>query len=383
MTHGGNSSIDIREVASKSDLTQFIRLPYAFYENDPNYVKPLEFERHQALSKAKNPYFQHADVAYFMAFRNGEPVGRISAQSCQRVHDLIDPELGQFGMFECVNDPDVALALMNHAEAWLRERGMTKIQGPFNLSVNQECGLLVDGFDKPPMMLMPFNLPYYEDLLAGLGFQKKKDMYAYKMKIDKDIPKKMQRLVKMARNNKKLTMRSINTKDFKNEMAVVFDIFNDAWSDNWGFVPFTKEEAAFSGDEMKPILRNWNAKIVEYEGRPAAFMLAAPNINLMMRDLDGKLLPFGWAKFLWRLFTQPWPEIRVPLMGVRKEFQSTLIGGSMAIYLIEEIRLEAVKHGATVGELSWILEDNMAMRNILEEADSNIDKTYRIFEKTL
>lgn len=372
----------IRPVSGKADLKTFIRVPFPLYKDDPNWVPPLMVERLESLGP-KNPYFKHAEAQYWIAERAGKPVGRISAQTDTLVHRTIDPRLGQFGLFECENDPAAAKALFAAAEHWLKARGMTRAQGPFNLSVNEECGLLVDGFDTPPMVMMGHALPYYQKLYREAGYSKAKDMYAYGLGITEGFSRRVMRFVEMAQRNKAIEIRDIDMKHYGRDLDHFFSIFNDAWSGNWGFVPFTEAEARHAAKTMKPLVRPHLVRICFYKGEPAAFMVTLPDLNHWIRDFGGKLFPFNVFRLLWRMKMQPWERLRVPLMGVRKPLQGTIAGGGMVFLLIETIRAEAVKRGGKFGELSWILEDNTAMNKILVEIGCTIYKTYRIFEKKL
>ena len=376
-------SLDIREVTDKRGLNTFIRVPDAIYADDPNYVTPLDMERKQLLDQKHNPYFDHAEVKLWIAYKDGKPVGRISAQVCELVQAQIQKDLGQFGMFECIDDMDVANALFDTAEAWLKDMGMTHIGGPYNLSVNQECGLLIDGFDTPNMVLMGHARPYYAKMFEDRGFQKAKDLYAYYLNIVGGLPERTNRIIKLSRRNKHITLRQLREAKFTKELARCFEIFNAAWAGNWGFVPFTHDELTSAAKEIRQIIRKDFVYIAEYDGEPAAFMVTIPNLNDWIADLNGKLFPFGWAKLLWRMkFAKP-VRTRVPLMGVLPEYQKTPAGAAMALQLIEACRKNAEAAGCEYGELGWILEDNQGMRSILEQIGSHIYKTYRLYQKAL
>ncbi len=384
-----NNSIEIRPIGTK-DLQEFLDVPIAIYKDDPNWVHQLDFERKEALSPKKNPYFKHAEVQMWIAYKNGEPVGRISAQIDQRSLEIINPTLGHFGFFECIDDIEVSTALMDTAANWLRERGMAEMSGPYDLSINEMCGLLVEGFDEPPMIMMPHGRPYYKNMVEAYGFEKEKDLLAYLICTSKPWPEKFKRIISMANRNKHIKIRELDKSRYTQEIATVFDIFNDAWSDNWGFIPFTEEEAHHAAKELKPVIRSHRAMICEFKGKEVGFMITIPDVNGYIKDLDGKLLPFGWLKLLWRIFRNDEFSVRTPLLGIRKEMQDTPYSGLIAILLIDKIRQNIAKdanirkHGGDMrAELSWILEDNLPMRKILEEAGATIYKTYRIYKKML
>ena len=264
----------------------------------------------------------------------------------------------------------------------LRHRLLQGLQ-VVEFAVEEECGLMIDGFHTPPMIMMGHGRAYYRQLYEAQGYDKVKEMHAYLIKIRDPLPSGIQRIVDMARRNRRIKVRSLDTKNFEGDLKIAFDIFNKAWADNWGFVPFTDEESIHAAKSLKQILLPDWVRIAYYNDEPMAFMLALPNINAMIHDLNGKLLPFGWAKFLWRLKFGQIEGIRVPLMGVLPEHQKTPVGAALAFHMIEDIRLVCVAKGAMRGELSWILEDNLGMRQILSRIESTIYKTYAIFEKQL
>jgi hypothetical protein len=275
-------------------------------------------------------------------------------------------------------------ALFEAAENWLRERGMIRVIGPFSPSINEESGLLVEGFDEPPRVLMGHARPYYGEHVEELGYAKVQDLWAYDLNITHKFPSNVQRILDKARKQDKLKLRRISKKSFDKDLDVFIDIFNDAWRGNWGFIPMTEAEIEKMGKDMKPFIKEQGCMIAEWDGVPAAFMLTIPDINQAARDLNGNMLPFGWAKLAWRLMVKSPTRCRVPLMGVRQQFQGTLAGASMALLMIEEIRAATVKEvGYRRAELSWILESNVPMQRILEMILCRHYKTYRMYEKAL
>lgn len=377
------ANISIELVKSKGELKNFIRFPNSLYADDPNYVPPLMMERLDSLQASKNPYFDHAEVALWVAKREGKIVGRISAQACELVKEYVAPDMGQFGMFECIDDAAVAAALFDTALNWLKERGKTRVQGPFNLSVNMETGALIDGFDTPPMIMMGHGRPYYLALYEGYGFTKAKDLLAFYKEVDQvQVPKAM-KLYEMALKNKNLSLHHINMKNFKKELATYFDIFNDSWSNNWNYVPFTKAEGAHAAISMRPLIKPERAVWVEYKGQPAGFLIYLPNINEFIQDLNGAEGPIGMIKLGWRILTRKTKGCRVPLMGIRKEFQGKAIGAAMMSLMTQSCRNYAEAEGMTESEFSWILEDNKGMISLLKMVDSKPYKTYRVFERAI
>ncbi len=379
------SAITVRPVSSAADQAQFIDLPWTLYRHDPQWVPPLKSEVKGLIGGIRtNPWFGHAEACLWLAEQDGKVVGRISAQVDQLVLDHVAPGLGHWGMFECIDSQPVADALIETAEAWLRGKGMTRAQGPFSLSIWDEPGLLVQGFDLPPTVMMGHHLPYYERLITARGYHGVKDMHCWSVGILKPFPEMVQRIVAFSERNPKLVTRPVDKSRFEAEAALILDILNDAWSENWGFVPLTPAEVAFVGKKLKPIVFENLIRIAEYEGEPVGFMIALPDINELTRDLNGRLFPFGWAKLLWRLRRPQTRRIRVPLMGIRKSLQGHRVASLMVFQMIEYIRREAVEHfGGTEGEIGWILDDNGPMRSIADALECHVTRTYRVFERQL
>lgn len=378
------SDVVVRQVTSADDLEDFIKLPWRLYATDPAWVPPLQSDVRELLNPKKNPYFQHARAVYFLAERNGHLVGRITAQVCDLVQQSMGQGTGQWGMLELADDPDVAAALFQAAETWLQGQGMTRYLGPFNLSVWDDLGLLVSGFQHPPCLLTGHALPYYEKHVEQNGNAKAIDLYAYDLDIAKPFPDAIQRIISAGDRNSKIKLRKPDMNNFDQEMQLFVDIINDSWSDNWGYVPFTESEKKYGAKKMRPIVRSDMFRFCEYDGETAGFMWTIPDLNPTIKHLNGKLFPFGFLKILWALRKNQWPQVRVPLMGIKKKFQSGRQGGLMVMMMMEHIRRDVVKYyGSTRGELGWILETNLPMRNILEAIGSTIYKTYRVYEKKL
>ncbi|HEC01666.1 MAG TPA: N-acetyltransferase [Sphingomonadales bacterium] len=379
------SSITITEVTDKAGFKAFVTLPWALYKDDPNWVAPIIMERLEILDKDKNPYFEHARAKFWLAYKGNEVVGRISAQIDDLVEQQHNEKIGHFGFFECINDPAAAAALMDTACAWLKSEGRTSVIGPFSLSINEEAGMLIEGFDTPPSLMMNHALPYYQDLMTGYGMDKVKDLWAYYLKFNQPIlPPTINKLIKRSMRDGKVRLRRINMKNYAEDLKIILDIFNDAWTDNWMALPFTEAELNKAVKDMKLLIREDFTYIAEYDGVPMAMMVTLPNLNEIIADLDGHLFPFGIFKLLWRLKLNPrYKTVRVPLMGVRKEFQNTALGGAMAFALIEECRIQAEKAGCTHAELSWVLEENTRLSKMLETIGCWRYKNYRMYSKTL
>ncbi|TPW29937.1 dATP pyrophosphohydrolase [Pararhizobium mangrovi] len=359
-------------------MDAFIELPGRLMADDANYVAPLKLERRQSLSAKTNPFFNYADVAFWLAFEDGKPVGRISAQDDRRI-----PGIGHFGMVMAKDDPAVFAALFDEAEAWLGERGLARVQGPFDLSINEEIGTLVDGFDTPPMLMMGHNPRYTGARIEEQGYGRLKDVHAYLYNADEHTPKWIERVQKRP-PPKNVKLRSLDQKNYDRDLASIVDIFNDAWSGNWGFIPFAKDEMEALAKAMKPLLEADMVPIVEVDGEPVGFGVCLPNLNEATRDLRGRIAPFGWTKLLWRLKVSGVATGRVPLMGFRKKISETALGSLLPFLVMNQIREQAMKRGIRRIEMSWVLEDNMPMRHLGESLSGGKPyKTYRLYKKTL
>lgn len=374
--------VEVIPVQSKAELERFIRVPMRLMANDPKYIAPLMFERREALSPKTNPFFQHADYQFFLARRDGRDVGRISAQIDHLAKFDLHGPVGFFGMIAAEDDPEVFAALFAAAEGWLRARDRKHVLGPFNLSISEEVGLLVDGFDSPPMIMMPHDPRWTARRIEEQGYVKAKDVYAYINEEGFRFSDRVER--RLARGLPEgVTIRHAEMKHLDREVKILADIVNDAWSDNWGGLSLTEAETKHLGEALGLILIPEWVWFYEIDGEPAGFIILLPDLNDAIRDLKGKILPFGWAKMLWRLKTQKIRRGRVPLMGVRKKFTRDRRGMLAPFVLVDAIRSRAVPRGMQEAEYSWILEDNMAMRHILEGLNARIYKTYRIYGKDL
>jgi hypothetical protein len=372
--------LQVNPVNDRQKVRQFIRLPWSIYSDDSAWVPPLLLERKEHLSP-RNPYFEHARYQSWIAYRDGTAVGRISAQIDQLHLERSQEKEGFFGMIEAEDNAETFAALFQTAEAWLRDHGMRRVMGPYNLSINQEVGLLVDGFGTPPFMMMGHARPYYADSIEENGYQKIKDLYAYIIDSFIEVPATMQRIVKRAK--RRVTIRSLSKANFPEDIKIIGDIFNDAWSENWGFLPYTEAEFNQLAKDFKLVLDFELVKIAEVDGKPAAFMVVVPNINEAIRDLNGRLFPIGWLKLLWRLKVRFPQTARLPFMGVRKQYHDSILGAALAFMVIHAAHAPALKRGVKKTELSWIIEDNYGIRNIIESIGGTIHKTYRIYSKDL
>ena len=377
MTRG----VEIIAVDTPALLERFIRVPMHLLANDPAYIAPLMFERREALSAKHNPFFDHADVQFWLARKNGRDVGRISAQIDHLARTDPAAADGYFGMIAAEDDADVFAALFATAESWLRARGRARALGPFNLSINEEVGLLVDGFDTAPMFMMGHDPNYTGRRIEALGYAKAKDVYAYISDIPVFTPGVQARLNRPLPAG--MVLRPLRMNKFADDVKLLVEILNDAWADNWGAAPVTDAETKHLADSLKLILIPSLVWFLEIDGEAAGFGVLLPNLNDAIFDLKGRLAPFGWAKLLWRLKVKGVKRGRVPLMGVKRKFAKDRRGIFAPFVILDAIRREGVKLGITQAEYGWILEDNMPMRHILENFGARIYKTYRIYGKTL
>ena len=378
-----SAAITVSPVAGRSDLAEFINLPKRLYRGQPGYVAPLDMERGEALSPKTNPYFDHAEVQLFLARRDGKVVGRISAQFDKLHDEKYGPETGQFGFLDAENDQAIFAALIEAAETWLKSKGKTRARGPLSFSTNEEIGLLVDGFDSLPMLMMPFHLPYYAGHIEARGYAKTKDVISYHLHKNDYKPLGSKRMLERTASESGVVVRNIDMKRFQAEIETVIDIFNDAWAGNWGMVPFTKKEMAAAAKGLKLLIDPKMVVIAEQNGESAGMMICLPNLLEAARDLDGKLLPFGLPKLLYRLKTNRVRSGRIPLMGIRRKHHGTVLGATLLPLMFEKLRVRLLERNLERLEMSWILEDNLAMRRVLEGIGGKAYKTHRVYEKAL
>jgi len=374
------SAVSIARVETAADRRRFLSLPRAMYADDPAWVAPLAIQAREQIDP-RHPFFEHAEIALFLAWRDGRPVGRISAQIDRLFEAHHGVRAGFFGLLEAEDDQAVFDGLLEAASRWLRERGCTRLMGPFNLNINQELGLLVAGFDTPPCFMMGHARRWYAPRLEAAGLAPVKDLLAYQITPAFEPPPLMQRLVRRLEGYCELRPLDRRVRDA--DIERMREVFNDAWSQNWGFVPFTEAEFHRIGGELVRLLPDDFIQIAEVEGRAAGFIVLLPNLNEAIADLDGRLLPHGWAKLLWRLFVRHPRTGRVPLMGVRRSYQQTPLGVGLASTLIDAARTAAQRKRMAQLELSWVLEDNVGMRAIIESIGGRVRKRYRIYERAL
>ena len=368
-------AVDVRPVAGKRDINTFIKLPWRLYRNEPLWVPPLLFERKRFFDRERNPFFKHAEAEYFLAWRDGRPVGRITAHIEFQHHDW-----GMFGFFECEDDPEAAAALLSAAEQWLRARERDRMVGPMDFTTNDECGVLIDGYDLLPTILTNWQHRYYPKLLEGAGFAKAMDLYMWNLEVS-DRTRVHDAIWQVAREVESkhgIKVRSMRKKDMEAEIGRFLEVYNAAWERNWGFVPLTEQEVRAYAKDLKPILdENWAFIAEKGDGEIVGAALTLPDYNQVLIHMNGRLLPFGWAKALyWRRKVN---RVRVFALGVKREWQHTGIAAKFY-----ELHFDsAARTPQTGGEMGWILETNKSMNRAMEGMGGRIVRTYRVYEKIL
>jgi hypothetical protein len=376
-----SDTVRIEVVRDAATRAAWLEVPYIVFKGDPAWVAPLRFIEAKRFTP-KHPFFAFGEACLFVAFRGAAPVGRISAQINRRHLEVHQDAAGHFGFFDCIDDPAVARALVDAAAAWLAQRGMKTMIGPLNFSTNEESGLLVDGFDTAPAIMMTHARTWFGALLEQAGLTKAMDLYAYRMD-PKAAPEHIMRLGAKASESGRVSIRTINTRRLQQEIELVVDIFNDAWSQNWGFVPFHRTEIDAMVSEIKPFFRSNYGRFINIDGRPAAVMLALPDINSIIKSFNGRLLPFNWVKFASCLLTEDVQGARIPLMGIRREFQQSPLATGVLALLVREFVAEARTKKLEWVEFSWVLESNRAMNALGRLAAGPPVKTFRVYSKPI
>ncbi len=380
--------IDIVPVSGKRDLDAFIDVAYRINADDPNWVAPLRSDVVELLTPGKNPFHEHARMQLFVARRDGRVVGRISAHIdelalLQPAEQGMGPGTGNWGLLEADSE-DVAHALFAAAEDWLRAQGMTRSLGPISLSIWEEPGLLTFGHDHPPTVMMGHDKAEYEGWVESAHYEVAKKLFTYDLPVEGGFPPIVDRIVKSGERNASINVRPVDKTKFDSEAQTIITILNEAWSKNWGFVPFTETEKAYGAKKLKPLIIEGSNMIAELDGEPVAFMMSLPDANEKLGPMKGKLLPFNWIKLLWWLRNPQCSNFRVPLMGVVSKWQNTRLASQLAFMMIEYIRAYTVAHhGAKRAEIGWVLEDNQGMVAIAGAIQATKNREYRIYSKPL
>ncbi len=377
-------SIEIQqfEPQDKARLRDFLNVVDDIYRDDPHWVRPLNMDIKCRLDKKKNPFFDRGEATAWVAYQDGRPVGRITAQLDHGHLELRGDDVGFFGFLDTIEDAAVVEQLLAKAEAWLRSKGMKRMRGPLSLNINEDAGCLVDGFDTPPMIMMPHHRPYQAELIEKAGLSKVKDLYAWTYDVGK-VPPRAERGHKLITELPEVTVRPLNMKKLVDDMKLFMDIYNDAWSDNWGMVPTTERETIKAAEDLKMIAIPELTRLVFIDGEAAAMAMAVPNVNELIYDLNGRLFPFGFAKMLWRLKVQGPRSVRLFLLGIRQKYRYVRRYAGLSAYLYTEMNRECERRGITRAELSWTLEDNAAINVGIKMMGGRIYKIYRLFEKVI
>lgn len=381
-------SVTIHPVMDKADLGEFVDLAYRLNRGDPAWVPPLRDDAFALLTPGKNPWFEHGRAQYFLARRGGQTVGRISAHIdelalAQPAEQGMGPGTGNWGLLEA-EDEAAAAALIAAAEDWLRAEGMNRALGPLSISIWDEPGVLIEGFDTPPTIMLGHNSPRYPAWIEAAGYRPVKKLYNYAVEILDGFPPLVNRIVAAGEKNGRIRIRRVDKKRFDDEARLIMGILNDAWSDNWGFVPLTDSEIAHIGKKLKAIVFEDLIRVAEVDGEAVAFMIVLPDINQLLIDMDGRLLPFNWAKLLWWLRRPKSRRLRVPLMGVVQRLQNSRMASTLAFMMIEYIRRDGVaRFGGEQGDIGWVLDDNQGMNAVAEAINATVNRVYQIYDKAL
>ena len=376
-------SLTIRPVRTRRELKRFVKVPFGLHRDSKQWVPPLVFERMQFLDRRKNPWFEHGEAEFFLAERDGEPVGRISAHVDSRWDSYQGGNDAMFGFFETAEDPEVVRALFGAAEEWARGKGRERILGPMDFTTNDEIGILIEGFERQPMILEPWHPPYYQRLIEADGFAKAMDVLMWELRMGQlkegeRVDPSIHEAAGKALHDEGITIRNMRKRDMAAEVRRFMDVYNEAWGDNWGFVPITDAEVEFQAKNLKQVLDEEWTFMAEKDGEVIGAALTLPDINQVMAGLNGRLLPFGWAKFL--LGKRKIDRLRVFALGVKHDYRHT--GVAAGLYL-EHIKMAALPDKIHWGEMGWILETNKPMNRAMEGMGGKIVKKYRLYERQL
>jgi len=376
------AGIVVRQVAGPRDVRAWLEVPFVTFAGDPAWIAPLNLVERDRINPRKSPFFAFGEAAFFVAIRDGRPVGRISAQINRRHLEHYKDATGHFGFFNAIDDQSVATALVTAATTWLKARGLQRMIGPFNLTINEETGLLVSGFDIPPAILSSHARPWEGPLLEGCGLRKAADVLAYRMR-PSATPNSIGRLAALARRSGHVAVRPLDMSKYAEEARTIFDIFNDAWSDNWGFIPVGDDEIRAMVRETRPFMQGKFGRIVEIDGAPAAMIIVLPDLNSTVADFRGRLLPFNWLKLLLAVRRDRWRTARIPLLGIREQYRGTPFAAAILSLLVHEIIELGRDYDLDWVEFSWVLEKNGPMTALAELAAGPPCKRYRLYEVAL
>ena len=374
--------VDIRVTPLGSSAGDFLKLVDDLYKGCPQFIRPLDFDLKARLDPKKNPFFEHGEGVMLLARKNGRVVGRMTAQIDREHLARYADDTGFFGFLDTTDDQEVATALLREGERWLRAKGMKRVLGPLSLSINEEFGCLVEGFTTRPYLMMPHHLPYQGGLIEGAGYTKAKDVYAWHYTVtglNSRVKKAMADVLAMP----EITVRPVSKKRLEDDVQLVVEIFNDAWCDNWGFVPFTRNEVKKMAEDFALILEPELTKLVFIDGEAAAMAIGIPNVNEVIGDFGGQLFPTNWAKLLWRLKVDGTKSARLALLGIKRKFRKQRKYAGLALYLYGAMSEQGRAMGIEEGELSWTLEDNGPVNAGVRMMGAEIYKRYRVYDRAL
>jgi len=376
-------SVTIRPVRSRGELKRFVKVPFRLHRDQPQWVAPLIFERMEFLNRDKNPYFEHAEAEYFLAERDGEAVGRITVQVDHRWDEFQGGSDAMFGFFETENDPEVAAALLGAASEWARGKGRGRLLGPMDFTTNDEIGILIEGYDRRPMILEPWHPPHYRELIEAVGFDKAMDVQMWELqfgdlKEGESFDPSIHAAAEKGLRDEGIVIRNMRKREMASEVRRFMDVYNEAWGDNWGFVPITDAEVEFQAKNLKQVIDEDWAYMAEKDGEVVGAALTLPDINQVLAKLNGRLLPFGWLRFL--LGKGKVDQLRVLALGVKHDYRHS--GVAAGLYL-KHLETAAAPGKIEGGEMGWILETNGPMNRAMEGMGGKVVKKYRIFEKAL
>lgn len=381
MSHSAGLRLSQLEIPKQAN--EWLAVPYSVYAGDSNWIPQLNLLEKQRISPKHAPFFTFAEAAFFVASRGGTPVGRITAQVNRRHLETHRDNTGHFGFFDCANDPEAAHALVKAATGWLKERGLARIMGPLSFSINEECGCLIQGFDSPPAMLMPHGKPWMGPLLEQTGLAKEIDLFAYRTQ-PRQLPPRIAELAGRAERFGNVKLRHFDMRRYRAEIDLLVDIYNDAWSDSWGFVPFSTAEIDALAREMRPFFRNEYGRFLMIDGREVGFAVGLPDLNGIIKSYRGRLFPFNWARLIWTMKRESWRTARIPFLGIRRAWRTTPRGSALVVLLVKELVLQAAsRYRLDWAEYSWVRETDPRMMSLGEAIAGPPAKTYRIYAKAI
>lgn len=379
--HG--AELRICRLAIPRQAKQWLAVPRAVYIGDPNFIPQLNLLEKQRINPLKAPFFTFGEAAFFVAYRGTAPVGRITAQVNRRHIELRRDGTGHFGFFDCENDPETARALVDAAAQWLKEQGLSRMMGPFSFSINEECGCLVSGFDSPPAMLMPHGAPWMGKFLEENRFAKVIDLYAYRTKPER-LPPRIAQLADRAARFGNVALRHFDMRRYRAEIDLLIDIYNDAWSESWGFVPFSTAEIDSLAHELKPFFRNEYGRFLMIDEKEVGFAVGLPDLNGIIARFGGRLFPLNWLRLIWSMKRETWRTGRIPFLGVRREWRTTPRGSALVVLLVKDLVEQAsTRYRLDWAEYSWVRETDSRMVSLGEAIAGPPAKTYRIYAKAI